>query len=185
MLNKNYFEKEIKEGDGNNINNEENKINDNKKEDKKCSNFIFGKIKIKDELNQRIINSYENMKNEYKNWDWDNIRAVNNEEDIKNCEIFINGKKIKFDYFYKFPFEGEFAIIYKFQNILKSTNFMFANCNSISFLDFSNFDSTLVTNMRSMFNNCESLVSINLPNFETKKVTNMAYYSQGVHHYIH
>ena len=64
---------------------------------KLTENCIVGIIKIKkDNLKQKIINSYENVKREETSWNWDEIKVNENEEEIKNCDIFINGKKIKF-----------------------------------------------------------------------------------------
>jgi hypothetical protein len=75
-------------------------------------NIIIGTIKIKEnKLKQKIINSYENVKREEPNErKWDEIKVNKNEEDIKNCEIFINEKKINFDYYYNFPDEGNYII---------------------------------------------------------------------------
>ena len=58
-------------------------------------NIIIGNINIKENnLNQRIINSFENTKREEsKKWDWTIIKAIENEEEIKDCEIYINNKK--------------------------------------------------------------------------------------------
>ena len=93
--------------------------------------IIIGNIKIKkNNLTTRIINSYENIKNEDKNKkDYDKNKE--NEEEIKDCEIFINDKKINFTYYYKFPNAGNYIIKYKFKRLLKITNFMFADCNSL------------------------------------------------------
>ena len=45
-----------------------------------------------------------------------------NEEEIKQCEIEINGIKIPFNYFYKFEKKGKNIIKYTFNNNLKKTN---------------------------------------------------------------
>ena len=78
-----------------------NKEND---EDKKMNdkfkykyNIIIGNIKVEKNRKQRIINSYENAKKEY-----NNLIGEKNEEEIKNCEIFINDKHIDFTYYYTF-----------------------------------------------------------------------------------
>jgi hypothetical protein len=47
------------------------------------------------------------------------MKCNENEEEIKNCEVFINKKKIKFNYYYNFPDEGNYIIKYKFKNLIK------------------------------------------------------------------
>ena len=85
-------------------------------------NIIKGEIFIKKDdvdKNIRIINSFENVKREeewkYPDEDWE----YENEKEIKeNIEIKINGKVIKFTYYYKFNKEGKYIIKYLFKNIL-------------------------------------------------------------------
>ena len=96
-----------------------------------------------------------------------------NEDEIKDCEIYINDKKIDFTYYYKFNNKGKYIIKYKFKKLLNSTNFMFFDCNSLSSLDFSNFNTQNVTNMKYMFAYCNSLSTLDLSNFNTQNVTNM------------
>jgi len=83
------------------------------------NNYIIAKIEIKEEdvnKNIRILNSYEesmrtwnikDIKNEYKN-----------EEQIKKCQIQINGQMIPFNYFYKFKSKGKYTIKYHLLIIL-------------------------------------------------------------------
>ena len=115
----------------------------------------------------RIINSFENTKKVISYWNWDNIKGKENEEEIKDCEIYINDNKIEFTYFYKFNNKGKYIIKYKFKKLINSTNFMFTDCYSISSLDLSNFKTQNVTNMQYMFSYCISLSSIDLSNFNT------------------
>ena len=84
ILNKNRKRK-------NKYNKEDNKIEEN------LDNIIMGDINInKNNLITRIINSYENVNNEDKK-DYD--KSKENEKEIKESEIFINDKKIKFTYY--------------------------------------------------------------------------------------
>ena len=155
---------------------ENNKHDIIKKEEIKDSNIIIGNIKVeKTCLRLRILNSYENTKRENKNLFWGNVKAIENEEQIKNCEIFINNIKINFNYYYEFPKEGIYEIKYIFKNLLKSTNFMFYGCYALISLDLSNFYTKNITNMEYMFFRCNSLIELNLSNFDTKNVTNMEY----------
>ena len=115
-------------------------------------NEIILEINIEDyNSKERIINSFENTKRENPNWDWNNIEKKENEEEIKECEIYINDKKIDFTYDYTFKNKGKYIIKYKFKKLLNSCNFMFNGCNSLSSIDLSNFNTQNVTTMRSMF----------------------------------
>ena len=82
---------------------------------------IGGKWKLRNHLTERLINSQKD-----------------NEEEIKDCEIFINDNKIDFTYIYEFPKDGIYEIKYVFKKFLKSTNFMFYNCNSLISLNLFN-----------------------------------------------
>ena len=131
-------------------------------------------IKVK-KSKERIINSFENAKRENPSWDWNEIEGKENEDEIKECEIYINDKKIEFTYDYIFKNKGKYIIKYKFKKLLNSCNFMFFDCVSLSSIDLSNFNTQNVTNMESMFYNCNSLSSLDLSNFNTQNVTNMVY----------
>ena len=52
---------------------------------------------------------------------------------------------------------------------------MFGECSSLTNLDVTGFDTSKVTNMSSMFSVCESLTKLDLSNFDTSKVTTMEY----------
>ena len=149
---------------------------------KNNNNYIFGEIIIKEEdvnKNIRIINSYEEMlrdKGIQLNLnDKDNM----NEEEIKKCEIKINDEAIPLNYFWKFKYKGKYVIKYFFKEKLSKTNYMFFECDFLTNLDLSNFNTQNVTNMSNMFNGCSSLTKINLSNMNTEKVTNMSNMFQG------
>ena len=149
-------------------------IKDNNSNDKFNDNIIIANIKInKNNLLERIINSFENTKNEELYRPWKEIQPIENEEQIKECEIFINNNKINFNYYYKFQKEGNYIIKYKFKNLFISTDFMFYKCKSITLLDLSKFKTQKLTSMKYMFDGCESLLSLNLSNFNTQQVTDM------------
>ena len=66
-------------------------------------NEITSEININDNNSKkRIINSFENAKRENPDCNWDKIEMKENEEEIKDCEIYINDKKIDFTYYYTF-----------------------------------------------------------------------------------
>ena len=148
----------------------------NKKEIKDMikENTIIGYFEIKRITDKEIIiNSYENVKRENPKMKWNEIESRENEGQIKDCEIYINGKKINNNYYYHFENKGKYTIKYIFKELLKSTNFMFYGCNSLISLDLSKFNTQNVTNMGYMFYNCESLISLNILKFNTQNVTNM------------
>ena len=149
----------------------------------KTKNIIIGEIYInKNNINKdiRIINSFENVKRE-NNWEDENDDyKYENEKEIKmNIEIKINGKKIKFVYYYKFKEEGKYIIEYSFENDLAKTNHMFKECNLLTNLDLSNFNTKNINNMSYMFCGCNSLTSLNLSNFNTQDVTDMGSMFEG------
>ncbi len=51
--------------------------------------------------------------------------------------------------------------------------YMFDDCESLTQLDVSNFDTSNVTDMTCMFAGCESLTQLDISNFDTSNVTNM------------
>ena len=62
----------------------------------------------------------------------------------------------------------------KWNNTIYDMGYMFYNCNSIISLDFSNFDTSFVTNMEHLFYFCSSLLSLEISSFNTKSVVNMS-----------
>ena len=157
----------------NSYKNYEKEVNSNK------NNKIIGEISISVfDIKERtqIINSFENVKelNNYKNkendWKYENKKEI---ED--NIQIRINDEIKNFRYYYRFKNQGTYKIEYIFKNPLTKTNHMFFGCKNIIKLDFSNFDTSQVTNMSNMFYNCNSLKKINLANFNTENVDNMSY----------
>ena len=57
----------------------------------------------------------------------------------------------------------------------KCTSFrsMFQNCNDLTTLDVSNWDTSSVTSMRATFSTCSSLMSLDVSNWDTSSVTDM------------
>ena len=141
-------------------------------------NKIIGEIYIKKEdvdKDIRIINSCENVKRKEYWIDREDDWEYENEKEIEeNIEIKINGKIIDFAYYYKFNKEGKYIIEYSFKNNLTKTCYMFRDCNLLTYLDLSNFNTQNVINMKSMFSYCNSLTNLNLSNFNAKNITNMS-----------
>jgi len=173
-------------------NKEENKqLKESIINNKEKNNYIIAEINIdKTSINEniRLINSFEQAIKEREGNFYD-IRGsffgkieeedyykYGNEKEIKdNCQIEINNKKIDFSYFYKFKEKGKYIIKYIFLKNITKTDFMFCDCNFLTNLNLSNFNTQNVTNMSNMFFGCKSLLNLNLLNFKTQNVTDMRY----------
>ena len=149
-------------------------LNNKNKDINNPENYVIAEVKIKNEdinKNIRIINSYEQAARE-NNWGFE--KKCQNEKEIKdNCEILINNKLIKFNYYHKFNKEGNYTIQYSFKQNLKNINHLFYGCESLTNIDLSKFNTQNVINMRSIFCDCKSLIKINLSNLNTQNVIYM------------
>ena len=83
--------------------------------------------------------------------------------------MYINNKKIKFDYKYKSNGKGNIKVIFKFNKLLTSTNHMFYKCSSLKSIDLSSFNTSNVNDMSFMFSFCSSLKKENIKINETEK----------------
>ena len=155
-----------------------NEINDEQQisNERKNKSYIIAEIDIKEEdINKdiRIINSYEeSMKCQEVNvLEEEN----NNEKEIKKCEIKINNEIKPFNYFFQFKNKGKYVIKYSFPNYLKRVNYLFNECEYLTNINLSNFNTENVNDMSYMFYRCRLLTNINLSNFNTQNVKNMSY----------
>ena len=142
------------------------------------NNYIISEIYITEyKVNERIkiINSFENCKNEEEWDDEEDDYKYENEEEIKKCKLIINDKNIPFSYYHIFDKEGKYYIKYLFSENLTNTSSMFYGCKFLTTIDLSNFNTQNVTDMSYMFYGCDSLIAIDLSNFYTQNVTNMSY----------
>ncbi len=126
-----------------------------------------------------IINSYENyLRNslftKMNLQDAKGDERLYNEEQIKQCEIKIDGEKIDFTYSLKFPTSGRHIITYTFKNKLTKCHCLFYNCPHFIVIDLSKFNAENVTDMRLMFYRCTHLVQVNLPKLNTKNLVNIS-----------
>ena len=69
--------------------------------------------------------------------------------------------------------EEENIVEFIWENDVENCGCLFSGCESITEIDFSNFDTSKVTYMEHMFTLCTNLTSLNSLNFNTAKVTNM------------
>ena len=98
----------------------------------------------------------------------DNYISQNLKENI--IELYINNIKYNFQNNFQIEKKGEYIIILKFKNQVKSCKDMFAENEYINSIDLSYFDFEKVTDMSKMFYKCKILKSINLSSVKTKKV---------------
>ena len=77
-------------------------------------------------------------------------------------DIYIDNKKIKFDYKYKIKDTKEIKVKFIFKKILTNTMCMFFKCSSLKSIDLSSFNTTNVNNMSRMFFGCSSLKRENI-----------------------
>ena len=153
----------------NNINN--NKIKEDKiKENKNEIICIYNKQD--DEIN--ILHDYNIDISKWPEEEKKSFIEAKNDINGKNIDIYINDKKIEFNYKYKSKEKGDIKVKFIF-----STYEMFYKCSSLKSADLSSFNTTNVNNMRAMFNFCSSLESVNLSSLNTTKVKDMGYLFAG------
>ena len=162
----------MKINDIHNINLKANKINDNIKIGNKSINNEIICIYNKKEDEISLLYDYEKLENwsgEYKKYFIEGKNEMNGD----NIEIYINDRKIVFDYKYKSNEKGEIKVKFKFNKLLTSTFCMFRGCSSLESIDLSSFNTINVNNMYCMFFGCSSLKSIDLFKSNTYNVKDM------------
>ena len=83
--------------------------------------------------------------------------AKNNINGNNNIEIYVNNKKIEFNYKYKSTEKGEIFVKFKFNKLLTITSYIFFRCSSLISIDLSSFNRTNIINMTKIFGSCEFL----------------------------
>ena len=96
-----------------------------------------------------------------------------------HCEIYLNDSlfKMNINAYYSYSNNSKCINIFKiiWNDTILTTKNMFENCNKIIEIDFSNFDTSKISNMNGMFYNCQEMISINLSAFNTSLVNDMGY----------
>ncbi len=115
--------------------------------------------RVKEEVNSNSLDQYDWFREETgeKHWVLYNVKMYEVYPDIKD-----------FLYYRK---DSDLAPVIPIN--ATSCCFMFFKCKSLTRLDFSNFNTSNITNMHGMFYYCESLTQLDLNNFNTSHVTNM------------
>ena len=110
-----------------------------------------------------IINIDENDVNEeiyfldnyygiFRNYTHDHLKELN----VDNTELYVNGKKRKYEKYFIPEKEGEYIIELRFNINLTNCSYMFAGCKNIKYINFSNFSTSNVNDMSHMFSGCKS-----------------------------
>ena len=115
--------------------------------------------RVKEEVNSNTLTKY----------DWFKEKEGNEHWVLYNTEMYEVYHDIK-DFLY-YRKDSDLAPVIPIN--ATSCCFMFFKCKSLTRLDFSNFNTSNITNMRGMFYYCESLTQLDLNNFNTSHVTNM------------
>ena len=86
----------------------------------------------------------------------------------ENVEIYINDKKINFNFKYTIQNNNlnEIKVIFKFKKLLINASHMFSGCSSLKSIDLSSFNINNINNMSFMFDGCHSLELINLSQYK-------------------
>ena len=144
----------------------------------KIKSYIEGEIKIpKYFINKdvKILGCFDKQEKNYYSIIEEDLYKYKNKEDIKkNTQIEIDGKKIDFSFKHKFERGGKHKIKYTFKESLTKIDYLFSDCILIYSLDFSNFYSEDVINMRGLFSGCIFLNNINFKNFDSENVFDMS-----------
>ena len=103
--------------------------------------------------------------------------SYNNDQGFKSDyypnAVYINqDKQNEVNYSYYFNMTENFVELI-WNNTINNCKCMFCGCTNISEIDLTNFNSSLVIDMKNMFKDCSLLASINLSNFNTSKVKSM------------
>ena len=163
-----------------------NKSENNKIYNKKKKEENMNKENNNDILNNEIIciyneqdfeisllNDYTTIVNDWPSTDREKYYEGKKNINEKNIEIYINDKKIEFDYRYKSDNRENIKVKFKFNKLLTSTCFMFSGCSTIKSINLSAFNSNEINDMNNMFAECSSLQSIDLSSFNTTNVEDM------------
>ena len=102
-----------------------------------------------------------------------NFDNSNKNEIEKECNIYLNVKKIDFTFEYQFFIPGKYEFKFEFIDLLKNASKLFYNYNSLISLNVEKFKTNYINNMDDMFNGCCKLESLDLFNFKTKDVKSM------------
>ena len=155
----------------NKIINQNDKNEENKKEEIPKNEITCIYNKQEDEIN--LLHDYTFNIEDWFEEDKKSYREGKNNINENNIDIYINDKKIKFNYKYKSNEKGNIKVKFIFKKLLTSTSFMFYECSSLQSINLTSFNTINVKDMFRMFSDCSSLQSIDLSSFNTTDVKDM------------
>ena len=140
-------------------------------------NYIINYIYIpkKDSKEINLLHDYNQDIKKWKKAHKKSYLEAKKEITEENIEIYVNDKKIKFDYKYKIKDSKEIKVKFKFKKLLANISYMFYRCSSLESIDLSSFNSNNIKYMSFMFYECSSLESIDLSSFNTNNVKDMSW----------
>ena len=159
---------QIKYTSDNIINNENNR----KSEINGKNEIICIYQKYKEEID--LLHNFKLLTKYWSNEDKESYEEGKNNINENSMDIYINDKKILFNFKYKSKENGEIKVKFIFNKLLTNIGYMFYQCVSLKSIDLSSFTSINVKDMRYMFWGCSSLESINMSSINTINVRNMS-----------
>ena len=145
---------------------------------KNSNNYIKGKIYINEfyvNKKVKILSSFEQYEGKHYTIKIEDLDLYKNTGDIKRyTKIKINDEEIDFSFYHTFEEKGEYDIEYIFKKPLTKIDYLFSDCNLLTSLDLSNFDTGNVINMCGLFNGCKFLKNLDLTNINTTEVFDMS-----------
>ena len=163
------------------INLDENYLYDNTINNSLCFNNIINEFINRNEIT--IIMEISFIKTKKINYDkiyfiYEEFNKENKEQiiDKDNTDIYINGKKNEFNFYFKPENEGVNIIKINFnKNKLINCSKLFYRNKYITKIDLSSLVTKKITNMSYMFSDCVNLANINISHLNVKNVTDMSY----------
>ena len=154
-------------------------------------NFIVLYFKEDCEYSEGFKNKYREDISFIINRENNNTKIDSGERLIINknfgIEIHFNKSIKNLQYFFDYYEDNnmKYVISIDFSNFNSSSvtnmSYMFYGCGSLQYIDFSNFNSSSVTNMSYMFYGCGSLQYIDLSNFDTSSVIDISCLENAIH----
>ena len=132
------------------------------------------KISFVNKINDTILNGFDKDGENYKTVSVGAVNATSAQSDLTNNTSVT-------DVVAYYNSTNKEIIIYSPARIYapQLCRFMFNNCEALTSLDLSNFDTSKVTEMICMFSSCSALTSLDVSNFDTSNVTDMSYMFQS------
>ena len=149
-------------------------ILDNIKEQINEINCIYIIDKNKNEIN--LLHDYnENLDGRGEEYirNYSEAKNLNKKLFQESVDIFINDKKINFNFTYNIKDLNEIKVSFKFKKLLTNMSHMFSGCSSLISVDLSSFNTNNINNMSFVFDGCRNLESINLSSLNIHNVKKM------------